>query len=270
MSRIPFDSKAIALLALKEPIVLEQDRLVFALKSLFAKLQSLQIDVAEGPDNSSSLTLLIGDELGAVIHFGFPIPDETLEPPLGNELMWAGAREAFKDSQAHLLVTSLGDGDSLEQRRQASWRLTMLVAAIISLYPVAGIVWTAARTVLDPKRFLKEAVDAAEANMVPVDLWFGLEWFKGKSFEHDQAIVCRTRGIGYFASRELECGPASLEPSHMGQTVQGLARYILMSGRIFNDKDTLELGQGSGSRAMISYEASSYGGLAPVMKVALK
>jgi hypothetical protein len=96
------------------------------------------------------------------------------------------------------------------QAIEAIMRLTMLVAAIISLYPVAGIVWTAARTVLDPKRFLKEAVDAAEANVVPVDLWFGLEWFKGKSFDHDQAIVCRTRGIGYFTSRELECGPASL------------------------------------------------------------
>ena len=32
----------------------------------------------------------------------------------------------------------------------------------------------------------------------------------------------------------------------------------------------MELGQGSGKTAKISYEASSYGGLAPVMKVVLQ
>jgi hypothetical protein len=100
-------------------------------------------------------------------------------------------------------------------------------------------------------------------------LWFSLEWFKGESFARDNAIVCRTRGIGYFASREIECGPYAIEPSQLGMLVQGLGRHVILTGAAFGDQDTLELGEGSGRFARISYEQSAFGGGAPVMRVVL-
>jgi hypothetical protein len=44
---------------------------------------------------------------------------------------------------------------------------------------------------------------------------------------------------------------------------------VLTTGKIFNDKDTMEFGGGPNERAEILYEASSYGGLALVMRVVL-
>jgi Domain of unknown function (DUF4261) len=268
MSRVAQDKKSIALVALKESVVLEPERLVFALRSLFPDLQKTQIDVADSPDQASGITMMIGQQLAAVLHFGFPIPPDTLEWPIGNEIMWKAAQQAFAGSQAHLLVSAIGNEEQFEQRRKSSWTVSQLVAALVSLYPIAGVLWTPSEVVIEPQRFMKEAVAAKESQW-PVDLWFGLEWYKGKSYEKDHAIVCRTRGIGYFSSREIECGPVALAPSELGQLVQGLGRYVLLSGRKFQDGDTVELREGSGKSAKISYEASSYGGLAPVMKVVL-
>jgi Domain of unknown function (DUF4261) len=268
MSRLPQDNRCVALVALKEPVVLDPQRVVFALQTLFPDMQKAQIDVADTPDQASSITLMIEKELAAVLHFGFPIPPATLEWPISNEIMWKGAGPSFAGSQAHLLVSTIGNDDQFEQRRQSSWTVSKLVAALVSLYPVAGILWTPSQVVIEPQRFMKEAV-AGKDGQWPLDLWFGLEWYKGETYNRDHAIVCRTRGIGYFASREIECGPIVMEPSQLGQLIQGLGRYVLLSARVFQDGDTMELGEGSGKAAKISYEASSYGGLAPVMKVVL-
>ena len=234
MTRLAQDNKSVALVALKEPVVLEPQRLIMALRALFPDLQKVQIDVADGPDQASGITMMIGNVFAAVLHFGFPIPPETLELPIGNEIMWKEAQPAFAGSPAHLLVTAIGNEELFEQRRQSSWTVSKLVAAIISLNPVAGVLWTPSQVVIEPQRFMKESV-AGKDQLWPVDLWFGLEWFKGQSFERDKAIVCRTRGIGYFASREIECGPAAMDPSELGQLVQGLGRYVLLSGRMFQD-----------------------------------
>ena len=268
MSRIPADRKAISLLALKEPVVLEPQRVVLALKTLFPELRDVRIDVAETPDQASALTMMIGDELLAIMFFAMPIPADTLEPALGNELMWKEARAAFAPSPAHLLVTALAKEESFAQRLRSSWLVSMAVTALASVYPVNGVFWSTSLVVIEPGRFQREAVAASRGNW-PTDLWFSLEWFKGESFERDNAIVCRTRGIGYFASREIECGPYAIEPSQLGMLVQGLGRHVILTGTAFGDQDTLELGEGSGRFARISYEQSAYGGGAPVMRVVL-
>ena len=248
--------------------MLEPQRVVFALKSLFPHLQRAEIDVADTPDQASSITMMIGAQLSAILHFGFPIPPDTLEWSLGNEIMWKEAGSDFAASQAHLLILAVGDQQDLMQRREASRTVSQLVAAVVSLYPLAGVLWTPSDVVIEPQRFMKEAV-AAKQKHWPVDLWFGLEWYRGIAFEKDKAIVCRTRGIGYFASRELECGPVAMEPPQLGTKVQGLGRYIILSGRIFSDGDTVQLGSKAQQAASISYEASRCGSLAPVMKVVL-
>jgi Domain of unknown function (DUF4261) len=101
-------------------------------------------------------------------------------------------------------------------------------------------------------------------------LWFNLRFYKGQNYDKDREIICQTSGLTVFMGRELECGPYAMEPSQLGLIVQGLGRYVLTTGKIFNDKDTMEFGSGPNERAEISYEASSYGGLAPVMRVLIR
>ncbi len=268
-AKLPSDRKALALVGLREPVVLESQRVVNALRTLFPELRAAAIDVADTPDQASALTMMIGEELVAIMFFAFPIPPETLEPALGNELMWKEARVSFGHSPAHLLITTLSNEHSLEQRIRSSWLLTMVVAALGSVYAFAGILWSPSLIVLEPEHFEKTAV-ACRWGQWPTDLWFGLEWFKGETFDKDHAIVCRTRGIGFFASRELEFGPAIMEPGKMGQWLMALARYIILSGKFFGDKDTMELGEGTDNTAQISYEQSPYGGGAPVLKVVMR
>jgi hypothetical protein len=268
MSRVPADRKALALLPLGEPVVLEPQRLIMALRTLFPELREAQIEVADSPDQSSGLTMMIGNDLLAIMFFGFPIPLETVKPALDGEIIWKEADAVFAAGRSHLLVTAVTSGDSLAQRLQLSWLVTMAVAALRSIYPVTGVFWSSSMTVIEPGRFERLAV-AASKGQWPADLWFGVEWFKGESFDRDQALVGRTKGIGYFAARELECGPYALDPNLIGQVIVGLSRYIILSGRVFGDSDTLELGQGSSRVARISYEQSAYGGGAPVMRVVL-
>jgi len=45
---------------------------------------------------------------------------------------------------------------------------------------------------------------------------------------------------------------------------------VILSGKFFGDKDTMELGEGTDNTAQISYEHSPYGGGAPVMKVVMR
>ena len=268
MSGTPADNRAVALLALREPVVLEPQRVVLALKTLFPELRDIRIDVADTLDQASAITMMVGNELLAVMFFAMPIPAETLEPALANELMWTEARAAFAPSRSHLLVTSLSNEESFAQRLRSSWLVTMAVTALGSVYPVSGVFWSSSLVAIEPGRFQTETVASSTGNW-PADLWFSLEWFKGESFDRDSAIVCRTKGLGFFASREIESGPYAIEPSQLGTLVRGLGRHVILSGRAFGDKDTLELGEGSGRFARISYEQSAYGGGAPVMRVLL-
>lgn len=143
-------------------------------------------------DGSAQLRLSLGDMIVAVVALPFPIPIGTLEPAMGNELMWGGAGEAFSKSKAHLLVSVMGAGKDFEISRLRAFRLTAAVAALCVLEKALGVFWTASESVIEPGRFVSVARDASEAKP-PAGLWISPRFFPGSVSE--DRLVCRTSGL---------------------------------------------------------------------------
>ncbi len=208
-------------------------------------------------DGSAQLRLSLGDMIVAVVALPFPIPIGTLEPAMGNELMWGGAGEAFSKSKAHLLVSVMGAGKDFEISRLRAFRLTAAVAALCVLEKALGVFWTASESVIEPGRFVSVARDASEAKP-PAGLWISPRFFPGSVSE--DRLVCRTSGLILFAGRELECGPSSLDAGNLAGLVLGIARYIIHTGAQFADGATIA--DSGNSIGTIRHQASRFDGVA--------
>lgn len=231
------ESLFIALIALEENVKLRANRLANRLRRMFPEIADTVGDPPREPVNES-FVIPIGEELVAVVAIPMPIPRETLDYPIGKELMWQGAEAAFARSRAHLLVSSMSSSADPRFARRRAKAVTYVTAALVDEFNALGVMWSQADYVIEPRRFVKEA-QAAKPQDVCLDLWTTVHFFKGPNYDTDGKVFARSSGLVAFVGREIECGPSDLQPGELASLVRSLTFHVLDGRAHFQDGDTI-------------------------------
>lgn len=254
------------MIALKEqPAMLEPNQIALKIRKLFPNLAKHVNTPPPDETGGQSCVIPIAGMIVAVLRFAFPIPAETLAGPLLFEKHWSDAAEAMAQHSAHLLLTVIGP-ETVPIRGLAAV-VTSAAAAIIDLQGVnaLGVLWSAADQLIEPKRFLDEALES-KSESAATTLWVALRFYKGPKFDQDQSIVCRSSGLVAFAGREVEIGPSTQPLPTIGTNVLEISKYLIESGLEFTQGHTI--GSGASPDAVVSLGRSDFGGdNMPIFKI---
>lgn len=183
----------------------------------------------EGEDKrEDSLIFSCGDMLAALSLMPAPIPDGEAETNAENNYMWPEAVKAAREHKAHIMVSVMGNEQSLIEKGKL---YVKLLAACCSQKNVSGIY--SSGVVFEP-RFYEAFADMMKDGRLPVFnwIWFGL-------YRSEKGVCGYTYGMEAFGKDEMEVLDADDEPSEVRDFLAGIASYVLEYDAEFLDGETV-------------------------------
>lgn len=230
-----------------------------ALKALLPTDVPAPVIVSNDEDQNAGHIVTISGVSVAVLPMPFAIPMETTARAILNEFVWTDARLAFAKAKGHVLLSILNpDVDPALQLSNARI-LTVVTAAVLSTAKGLGVYWQSSDSVLAPSRFAQESKLCLRDEVAP-ELWFSLRFFPGSDDPNSDQIVCQSTGLSAFLGREIECGPYSMTPAEIANTVIVAARFMATSGPVFAEGHTLGFSGSEEPDAQLFLDWSALGG----------
>lgn len=197
------------------------------LKERFGEL--LNIGDVLPPDGSAQVVPCDGSLLIAAL-VDTPLPQHHWQDWADRAWWWPEAAEVMRINQAHLVVSSAWDHSS---RLDAHVKHTLVVREFVDQLPAVAVTW--GNVVVSADQFAGEFHRFQSEQVLPVRLWVMIEL----SGDGAGGTIVSTLGMDAFGVMEIEANSAPMEPQEALQFVNNLAGYLISSGPVINDGDTV-------------------------------
>jgi hypothetical protein len=161
-----------------------------------------------------------------------PIPWTDLEGPCATAPFWPEADAQMRTHVAHYVVTLTGAASPVGIRVLT----TRLVGAILTAQACTGVYWGEGTLVHSPRAFLELSKDISEQSFDPA-LWIDFRLIPGER----GSFTLFTTGMAAFGLMEIEAADARLSFDEIMERVLGLATYLINTGPVINDGETMGL-----------------------------
>lgn len=186
-----------------------------------------------------------------------PIPWSDLEGPCATSFLWRNAANEVQGHKTHIIVTVSAKTDLVS----LSNLLTQATASVLAACPSAiGVYWCNA-TLLVPKALFVEFATGILPKGPPVHIWIDTRVGRQES----KGVAGFTTGLDALGYMEVETEASPEEPGPLRERLYLLAEYVLSSGRMINDGDTV--GEDAGEKIRVVYSESAFGNPKKVMKL---
>lgn len=210
-----------------------------------------------GDKQKNTLSFTVGD---CQVIYGLmpaPIPWSDLERLCADAMFWPDATAVMKQHKRHVIVTVMGDVEPVELMKV----LTQATIALTdSCNGAVGVYWCNSSHVLAPEDFAEIASEFLPDGL-PLPLWMNFR----VTANADGTSSGFTQGLAAFEAMELETKNASEPPDELRDRLIGLAEYVLTSGAVINDGDTI--GETVDEKISVRYRDSSFGSDGQVMRL---
>lgn len=234
-------SNFITYLALERDVSVAHGQLARRYAELYPKALK-QLDPVEGSPSTEpgqSIVLTLDGLVITVMFLAAPLPDDSYMDALALEMVWPESKLALKKMRSHVIVASLQASIDYASAVRTATAVTMVSNALASLLPTLAVISDEGQTVVPPDRFMAETL-ALVAGETPVSLWTSLI-FRSESRDTDgnPRLTVMTNGLLPFIGRELELYATTLKPYDAASRVIGLCQYLITSGPVIKDGDSV-------------------------------
>lgn len=210
----------------------------------------------EPEKKEGTLAFRVGD---ADVIYGLmpaPIPWSDLEGPCQSSWLWPDAASEMQAHEKHMIVTVSADGDAIERLKVLTQATSALAA---SCDASVGIYWCDSQVVMSPEMFRDFAVTLLPDEL-PLYIW--VDFRVGKKEGRTAGF---TTGLSALGHMEIETRSSEEPPGELRERMFGLANYLIESGPVIQDGDTI--GEDADERIKVVYSDSSFGQSGRVMRL---
>ncbi len=191
-------------------------------------LADWQLDASSEDDSpEENLVFSVGDMIAVIGMMDFPVPENEAEYNAQSNYLWSDAADAVKQHKAHLMVSVLGESDSIERGKL----FVKLMASCCKQPDIIGVY--SVGTVFQPQ-FYTEAAEIMKNGALPLLnwIWFGLR-------KRESGVCCYTIGMEQFGKEEMEIIDADGQPSDVRDFLLDMVSYVLESDVTLLDGETI-------------------------------
>mgnify|MGYP002628028042 FL=1 len=172
-------------------------------------------------------------------------------------MFWPDATAAMKQHKRHVIVTVMGNVEPIELMKV----LTQATIALTdSCKGAIGVYWCNSGHVVEPDTFAELACDFLPHEL-PLPLWINFR----VTANDDATSSGSTKGLAALETMKPETKNASEPPNELRDRLIGLAEYVLTSGAVIRDGDTI--GETADEKIKVRYRDSSFGSDGQVMRL---
>jgi hypothetical protein len=205
--------------------------------------QPLDLKIHQEPEETASWVISVHSVNYAVILVDRPLPRDAYEQALKLNRTWPDAPNAIKRHSSHIIVASMSEAVSHQDAPVRACIISMVIAAILSLTTSVAVVWSNGDTMNEASAFKTGALRIGQ-NQLPIDQWIGFTWLDGPpTADGQRTFAALTTGLREFAGRELEWLPSALPPLLIAERLIGTCQYLITSGPVIKDNDTLGISE---------------------------
>jgi Domain of unknown function (DUF4261) len=215
------------------PISANVGAIAAEIKTLFPAYAD-QVQTPGGASENDNL-LRIGDVIIAILDFDVPQPADVLEDAYRINFAWPEAKNLIGKHRAHVMLAVIGEQDGFENVMAASKALAMAALALAVIRDAIAIHWSSSMALLRGASVEGTAQTMRETGLA-LDLWLAFKpWV-----EREQGKVgLFTSGLRGFIGRDIEMVARKESLIAVVERALALAGYILTSGAVIKDGDTV-------------------------------
>lgn len=172
------------------------------------------------------------DTIGFLAMMPAPIPNEEAENHADDNFLWPNGREEVSRHNCHVIVTIAGTGECSPV--EAVTGIARLALVALELYDGLGVYWGNGNVCNNRETFESFCEDISEEH-VPLP---AIMRFQFVSTDTDE-IGLYTLGMNQFGLMEIEVDHSSMELSDLFEYVCNVAHYLVMSGPVIGDGNTI-------------------------------
>lgn len=173
-----------------------------------------------------------------------PIPGGELDGPAATTWLWPGASAAMGRVGAHVVVWVSGP-DAVQNH----WAVTRVVSAVIRATGALGVYWGSAGLVISGEVF--DGLAHEYVGGLPTMLWVDY-----RATVRRRRASLFTVGMADFGLMEIEIHRSKRKPGELREFVMGIAGYLIESGPVINDGDTV--GGSEAEKIKVRYAPSEF------------
>lgn len=200
---------------------------------------------AESKD--SVVSVMFGEKMiGFLGHMPFPIPDGEAEANAAGNLLWPNGEEEAALHRSHVIVyVTAGDEESPVEVAMTVTRLALIA---LELFDGLGVYWGNA-SVTNSRELFEQCAGEMTDTHLPLQIWLRFQPVK-----QDDEFGMYTLGLRQFGLMEIEIERCPLELSEVFDFVSNLAHYLVMSGPVIKDGNTV--GGSAEERILVRHQPS--------------
>jgi hypothetical protein len=172
------------------------------------------------------------DTIGFLAKMPAPIPNEEAENNADDNFLWPNGREEVARHNCHIIVTIAGTGEFTPV--EAVIGIARLALVALELYDGLGVYWGNGNVCNNRETFENFCEDISEEH-VPLPVIMRFQFVSTDNNE----IGLYTLGMNQFGLMEIEVDHTSMELSDLFEYVSNVAHYLVMSGPVISDGNTI-------------------------------
>lgn len=172
------------------------------------------------------------DTIGFLAMMPAPIPNAEAENHAEDNFLWPNGREEVAQHTCHVIVTIAGTGEHTPV--EAVIGIAKLALVALELYDGLGVYWGNGNICNSRETFESFCEDISEEH-VPLP---AIMRFQFVSNDNDE-VGLYTLGMNQFGLMEIEVDHSSMELSDLFEYVCNVAHYLVMSGPVIFDGNTI-------------------------------
>ena len=213
-----------------------QDELVVAIQKRVPGFEPTQQD--EQPEDSAPLMGTVDGKMCAIMLINTPNPLKPDESFIQSAWWWPNINQDVEERKSHAIITLMAAESTLEDHTL----LAQLTGAIVETNDTIGVLWNGADAAWYTDMFLGVLNQYGEEP--PLPLFVSIKLGQDTQFpapDGSPAWLGMTFGLMAFGMREIEMrGFIGKTPEKMIDIMQDIAGYLLSSGPVINDGDTVD------------------------------
>ncbi len=185
------------------------------------------------PDEKNIITITRGNQtVGFLAHMPAAIPGGEAEENADANFLWPNGRDEAAAHRAHVIVTNIGAGNLTPV--QSAIVVSRLALVALKLFDGIGVYWGNAG-VCNSRAVFEDFCEDMSEEHVPVPLWLRFQLVRTS----DDQIGMYTLGMRQFSLMDIEVDRCSLDVGDLFGFVSNIANYLIQSGPVINDGDTV-------------------------------
>ncbi len=164
-------------------------------------------------------------------HIAAPVPEQEAEKSAMSSSSWPDAQTALAGYGSHIIVAVLSEP---EDAIALNVLLTRLARVALQGFNGLGIYWGAG-AVTHSREVFMHMTENVSRHSCPLNAWMRFQLLR----EDHNKISLYTVGLSQFGLNEIEVTPCDWHPNDLLKLVFNVARYLVQSGPVINDGDTV-------------------------------